>query len=175
MSFSKKIAMLILILIIISVAGCSCKPEPPVKDDSVPAKPAGKEYQVALYFSDRNLSGLVAQPATVIADNPDQVPAKAVEALLKGPSDSRAIRLFPSGVKLLSLKVSQGLATVNLSGFSTSGSENEDLLLVTSLVNTLTAIDGIKQVQILIEGVNPIVIGAMDVSEPLVKDDSKIN
>jgi hypothetical protein len=83
-------------------------------------------------------------------------PSDAVRQLLAGPT--RAERrlgyrtYIPAGTRLLSLRIANGLATVNLNAPFTSGGSGGKLARLSQLVRTLTGLRGATQVQLLIAG-----------------------
>ena len=73
--------------------------------------------------------------------------------MLKGPETDGLKSTIPDGTKLLELDIKDKIATVNLSGDFTGfpGTMAESMAII-SIVNTLTDLDGIEQVRILVEG-----------------------
>jgi len=99
------------------------------------------------------------------------VAQSAIEELIRGEVPRGCDRPLPPGTSVLSIRVEDGVATVNFSqplraGFR-GGSDNEQVTIY-SVVNTLTSLPTIDQVQILIEGelVNTLG-GHHDISGPL--------
>ena len=83
----------------------------------------------------------------------------AMEELIKGPSpDSGLAPVLPSTVQVLNISVEDGLATMNVSkeiitdssqlGYGARG----EVLALAAIANTLTEIDGIDRVKLLVEG-----------------------
>lgn len=107
----------------------------------------------------------------------ERVARGAVLALIAGPNDARLASVIAPGSKLLSLKVENGLATVNFNkAFSTNhwGSAETEELTVRSLVQTLTALPDIDRVQILIEGKTVQTLkGHVAIDQPLTADSVK--
>ncbi len=123
---------------------------------------------ITVYFPDDNGMKLLGEQRTISAQTPCQ---SAVEELLAGPQQKGESAIFPRHVKLLSAEVKDGVAKVNFSRELkqdfVGGSTGEEML-VGSLVNTLTQLDGVKKVQILVEG-KPIesLSGHLDLSVPV--------
>lgn len=115
---------------------------------------------------------------------PHELPAEpsparaALEELIRGEVPRDCDRPLPPGTRVLTCEVADGVATANfseelISGFR-GGSENEQVKIY-SIVNTLTSLSGIEEVQILVEGRRPEVIGGhYDLSEPLAFDDELV-
>ena len=77
-----------------------------------------------------------------------------MQELLKGPRESALQRIIPEGTRLLGLRVEKGIAYVDLSQEITAsnyGAETESIL-INSIVLTLTQLEEIEAVQILVEG-----------------------
>jgi germination protein M len=90
----------------------------------------------------------------------DRVPVKEVlDALAAGPEDEVLVPLLPEGLAVRSAWVDQGLCTADLSAALLDLPEGRRALAVSSIAETLRSLDGVEQVQILIEG-EP--VGAVD-------------
>jgi len=98
----------------------------------------------------------------------------SLEELLRGEVPRGCDRPLPPGTELLGVSVEDGLAMVDFSeqlqaGFR-GGSDNEQVT-VYSIVNTLTSLPTIDEVQILVEGKKVNTIGGHhDISGPLTFD-----
>ncbi len=81
-----------------------------------------------------------------------------VEELIKGPQSDQLYRTIPSNVKVNSVKISEGTATVDFSKEIITNfqeiphSSTTEVLAIFSIVNTLTEFEEIKKVKITIEG-----------------------
>lgn len=90
----------------------------------------------------------------------DRVPVKEVlDALAAGPEDEVLVPLLPEGLAVRSAWVDQGLCSADLSAALLDLPEGRRALAVSSIAETLRSLDGVEQVQILIEG-EP--VGAVD-------------
>ncbi len=142
------------------------KPETP--------KPAEK-VTIKLYYPDEEGEWLVGVPATFAAEGRYQA---AVEALTAGTEEKGLIGIFPPGVKVRSVTVKDGVATVDFSreliDKFVGGSTGEEML-VFSLANTLTEFPEIKKVRITVEGNRPDTIaGHLDSSAPFGRQEKLI-
>jgi hypothetical protein len=106
---------------------------------------------------------------------PAEAPAKpALEELISGEPPEGCSHPLPQGTRLRSVSMTDGVAAADFSGELVSnfegGSDNEGVA-VYSIVNTLTSLPGVKQVQILVDG-KPVdsIGGHLDVSGPLGAD-----
>jgi spore germination protein GerM len=107
-----------------------------------------KTTTVTLYFSD----GRFLFPVSRRMPTNDDLPRAALQALLAGPSaDSGLTNPVPPGVQIRSLQVVGGVAQVALSGaFLADQSDTQEAQ--TAVVETLTALPGVTEVALSIEG-----------------------
>ena len=145
-------------------------PAPTTATDSDPA-PA--QSRVAVYFVRDEKLGVGGRQAQGGA-----VARAAVEALLDGPSESeRAAGLtteIPPGTELLDLAVSDGTATVDLSGgFDDGGGSASMQARVAQVVATLTQFPSIERVAFRLDGEPVAAIGGegVAVDPPLGRED----
>ena len=114
-----------------------------------------------VYFSDANAMYLVPQSYTIPAEEvPDEdfatmLTERTLQLLLAGPDAESGLQptLWP-GTQLLDCTVSNGLATVNFSGdiIQYGGGHAAESMFVDSVLYTVTAVPGVSEVQILIDG-----------------------
>lgn len=93
-----------------------------------------------------------------------------MDALLAGPEDSSLYPLLPEGFTVLTVRLDDGTCYLNLSSADTallSPDESEQQLMIQGIVNSLCAISGVRQVQILQDGMVLSRFGQIDVSQPL--------
>jgi N-acetylmuramoyl-L-alanine amidase len=88
---------------------------------------------------------------------PGRSPLDAVQQLVAGPTPAESRHGFrtyiPTGSRVLSVKVANGVATVDLNGRFASGTDRESLLArLSQVVRTLTGMQGAKAVQLLVNG-----------------------
>ncbi len=115
----------------------------------------GDNEKAMLFFYDDVLGQLVSVTRSV-TPNPD-LPTAVLKALIGGPLPGEHLRttLNPS-TKVLSLMVEGGTAKVNLSKEAQTSVQNvPEKMSVYSIVNTLTSLPGITDVEFLIAGVKP--------------------
>ena len=76
-----------------------------------------------------------------------------MDYLLKGSDDEDAKTVFPSGTKLLNVTVTDGVCYVNLDSSFLKGTTGVNSKVVLySIVNSLTELDNVNKVQILVDG-----------------------
>lgn len=136
--------------------------------------------RVTLYYPNEKQQNLVAVRRTMQQKSVDD-PRALLEALVNGPIKSDSAQLkkgFPSDVTvqdILSVGLAQNTAIVNMKNSFAQKcsqlSEQDEYLMVYSIVDTMTMINGIKQVQFLIEG-KPIesLGGKIHLARPLMRN-----
>jgi hypothetical protein len=96
----------------------------------------------------------------------------AVSGLLRGPSSSEAgaglLSAIPVGTRLLGLIISNGVATVDLSGdFQTGGGSQQDVVMrIAQVVYTLTQFRTVAGVRFAIDGQTVTTLAGVPVQEP---------
>ncbi len=112
-----------------------------------------KKKQTA-YFGLRNGHALAEEQVWI--DNgltAEEEALSLVTRLLDGPGDQEHVKTIPEGTTLISLKIKEKTATVNLSQeFEKTKDNAERLLAIYSVVATLCNVEGISRVQILVNG-----------------------
>ncbi len=125
--------------------------------DTMQTKDSKSTNTVAInvYFPDANGDKLIATKKQLPTNATDKYTA-AVQLLVDGPiSDKEGIAIIPKNTKLLSVKVNNGVATVDFSKEFKSnfaGGSTNEIMLIGSIVDTLTQFDDVKSVQFTIEG-----------------------
>lgn len=105
----------------------------------------------------------------------DTVPVEqyVVNELIKGPEDTTLKPVLASDTKLTSVEVTEGTAYINMTqGFidKHNGTQEKETLAVYSIVNSVTAIEGINSVQFLIDGKKVQGFETVDLTLPISKD-----
>lgn len=96
-----------------------------------------------------------------------------MDALQEGPVDESLLPLLPEGFAVLTVRLDDGTCYLNLSSADTEllpAEEAAQQLMVQGIVNSLCAISGVRQVQILQDGMVLAHFGEIDVSQPLLPD-----
>lgn len=152
-------------------------PETPGEATASASPDAVQPVAVTVYFPNQGLDFLEAEAPDVMAPPGDQAALLegAVSALLAGPTEPTAhTTCLPKTVKLNGVKVTGDLATVDLSASFQSdfqGGSGVASMALYSLVNTVTAVEGIKRCRILLDGQPATEFGGVyDLSEPLEAD-----
>lgn len=173
----KLILLMTTLFFALLITSCGAKQEPQqqqqntiVKGDSIEQE----QVELTLYFPNKeyietgqeNLMMVLPEKREVYLDNRTMAKA-AMEELLKGPK-SPELSGLPERLKLIGVKVENGIAYVDFSSEGLSGGSLEESLVIRSVVMTLTEIQGINKVQFLVDGKIPeTLMGHADVSTPI--------
>lgn len=128
-----------------------------------------------LYFPSSDGAHLVLEVRNLpMNENPART---AIEALISGSNQPQTAKVFPAGTKLQQISIKDGTAYVdfNKAILKGNGGSATELLLVTSVVDTLTEFSTIEKVQFSVDGKKiDTLYGHMDLSEPLSRSESII-
>lgn len=128
------------------------------------------ERQLALYFPDTTLTFLHMEFHTLTMGQSKSVCAYVLDELCRGPQSSELLDPIPNGTRVLSVKQTGDVCTVDLSEeFYSERPETVagQRLAVYSIVNSLCSVNGVKAVRILIDGSKLDKYGHIDLSSPL--------
>lgn len=121
---------------------------PPVYSDS---------HVVKLYFPSNDYKNILMVEKTILPD-PNKSPETSVaELLLETPEDPNLISPFPSGTRINSVHINNGVCILDVSStFITSAphDEEKETAIIFSIVDTLMELDGVNSVRFFIDG-NP--------------------
>ncbi|SOC13116.1 GerMN domain-containing protein [Pseudobutyrivibrio ruminis] len=133
---------------------------------------------LTLYFASADGMSTVAETREVYYSRNVTIERLVIEQLLKGPDSDELLSAIPPGTKLNSISVSEsGVCIVNfdaaIESTVTGVTEN---VTVYSIVNSLTELDNIKQVQILVNGDTPHISNVdVDLSSSISRNEDIIN
>jgi germination protein M len=137
--------------------------------DMIPAN-SSEKTTLKLYFANSDATALKAEERQVETRNSLSMEKTIITELLKGPVSKELVAVIPSETKLLNLETNNGVCFVNFSSeFVTkfTGGTNTGMLIVYSIVNSLTELDDVDSVQILIEGKTGVEFGDFVFDEPI--------
>ena len=128
-----------------------------------------------VYYPDDSGVRLVEVERRIKIGHEDEKYSAALEILLEAPHEENLTTIFPKNASIRSVKVADGLATVDLDGAMlktmVGGSTGEEFL-VGSVVDTLTSFPEITRVKFLVDGQEIETLkGHMDLSAPLERMD----
>ncbi|HZK44206.1 MAG TPA: GerMN domain-containing protein [Syntrophomonadaceae bacterium] len=176
------ISMLTVILFMTTfITGCQktlieaeTPPPTPPKDEIV-------QKEITLYFSDDQAEYLIPEKRVIDLEanaGDEKLITSIIEELIMGPSNEDLFLTIPENTKVISVEISDEIAIVDFSKEIKTehwgGSTGENMTL-TSLVNTVTELDKIKKVMILIEGEKQdSLAGHISIEEPLERQEEMI-
>lgn len=194
----KKILLLAMTAILIFTTGCDPQQQPPEKPDlpkqvqnvnepvekkpetekkDKPAAPKNdsekkfKTQEIKVFYPDENATKLVEVKRTIKFVDENEKYSAALSELMQKPKEQGLINIFPKHAKIKSVTRKDDTAIVDfdkdIAKNFVGGSTGEEFL-VTSVVNTLTEFNEVKQVRFLIDGEEiETLAGHMDLSEPV--------
>lgn len=133
-----------------------------------------QEETVTIYLPDNARRYLVRESFTVDAQQAKDQPRCIMEQLLSAGENGNPTSCIPTGTKLLSIDVENGICTVNLSSQFSSELERSfaaERMAVYSIVNSLTELPEINTVDFLIAGAPIDTLYLMDLSSGVVRDE----
>lgn len=146
-----------------------------LNEDGTPI--AGQVITVTLYFSDDEAMYLVGEKRDVTVNEGEKSEAVVFRELIKGPQTDNLWDAIPEGSKLLSVNTKNGLCTIDLSKEfvdNSPGGTASERMAVYSVVNSLTSLEGVKNVQFLIEGKKREIYTHMIFDKPISRDNDII-
>lgn len=111
------------------------------------------EATVTLYFSNKDGTELIKETRNVHYSTNISLEKLVMEQLIEGPKKSGSIATVPSGTKLIAVSVVDGVCYVNLGeSFRAQNPEVNEEIVLYSIVNSLTELQGVNKVQISVNG-----------------------
>lgn len=108
---------------------------------------------LTLYFSDKSGMNLVAETREVHHSSNISLEKLVMEQLIEGPKNRDLLATVPSGTKLITITVVDGVCYVNLDEmFLNQNQEIKEEVILYSVVNSLTELPDVDKVQISING-----------------------
>ncbi len=133
---------------------------------------------VTLYFADENAMVLCPENRIIEINEKQNVENKIVEELINGPENEALYSVIPPETKINNINTEGGICFVDLSGDFISkhnGGSAGEIMTIYSIVNSLTELDYVKQVQFLIDGVKVnSLTGHVDFSKTFERNESLI-
>ncbi len=172
---SATIIMLLVAVLLFSAAGCSLLKDNGAKEtqavstpeESLAAEPdestaaetsgstatqaEGKTISVDLYFPTKDNSAIKKEARDIQVVN-GAILRACVQALLEGPRTEGLRKPIPEGTELLGINLKNKVAIVDFSKEYATDGDLSEITERISVINTLTGIQGVEKVKILIEG-----------------------
>jgi germination protein M len=109
--------------------------------------------KLTLYFSNEEGNALVPETREVRYSSNTSIDKLVMEQLIDGPKQSGLLATIPSGTRLITISVVDGVCYVNLDEtFANQNQEISEQVVLYSIVDSLTALQNIDKVQISING-----------------------
>jgi germination protein M len=127
------------------------------------------ETAFTLYFAQADHRYLVPEIQEATLSENESQETYVLRRLMEGPQTEGLLPIIPDGTELLGLTTEDGVCTINFSRAFENVSEDiyEAYTTIFGVVNTLTDLEGINSVQILIEGTSVDSYGPFQISQPL--------
>ena len=121
----------------------------PVTGDTL----SSRQVDAVVMFPSTDQQDLIGVERTLTVEGYQTLAFCLVQALLQGPDSADARRAAPEGVKVESVRVSDDVAVVDLSiDARSAGTPRQAYILRSAIVNTLSGIEGIRWVDVLVAG-----------------------
>lgn len=136
-----------------------------------------RQTELLLYFSDADHRFLLTEKRTVPYLEADKLPEYVIDQLILGPQTPGITAVLPQGTALWEVTVDNGICAVDFNEDfyrNRPHNEQEEQLVLLSVVNSLCELDGINQVQFYVEGRKQQVYDRLDISVPFSMDTSVV-
>lgn len=130
--------------------------------------PGTETTTVTLYFATGDNLKLKPENRKIETQDTISIEKAIVNELIKGPSSPELNAVIPQGTKLLNIETKDGVCYVNLSqDFVSKFAGGTGILPVYCIVNSLSGLESVRTVQILIEGEKGAEFGNFVFDEPI--------
>jgi len=134
-----------------------------------------KSIDGKIYYVDRSIQRLIPMDIKFGNKSEEKAAKEIIRKLIEGADyNYRILRLIPDDNDCMSVKVKDNTAVVNLKDSFIKNipeNKNHQILMLYSIVNSLTSINGIDTVEFLVNGkVEKISIGGIDMREVFIPD-----
>lgn len=136
-----------------------------------------QETDLTIYFADESGEKLVPVEYRFTIDNSNSSMEEYIlSRLLEGPAQGEAGRTIAPGVPLISVATTDHICYVNFGKeFLNQEQPVNDELMIYSIVNSLCQLTYVHSVYFMVDGATDVVLhGSMDLSAPIVRDNSYI-
>jgi len=108
---------------------------------------------ISLYFANKAGDALVLQKESVHSSTNTSMEKLIVEHLIAGPSNDSLTGTIPTGTKLISVSLADGICYVNLDdGFLNQNYKIKEEIVIYSIVDSLSELPEVNKVQISVNG-----------------------
>lgn len=113
---------------------------------------SNENIKVQLYFLDANNLKLETEERVIVKGTNSEIVGKTLDQLIAGPKNQAYQKSIPSSIKIVTVEIKGDVAVVNLSAEYNALKTKEALFCRAALVYTLTDLEFIKGVEILVDG-----------------------
>ncbi|QXM05922.1 GerMN domain-containing protein [Crassaminicella indica] len=150
-----KVLIIFFIMITLGYAFLNMSYENHFNKNQIPIPPVldKKRYVLKLYFGNVQNDGLIAEKRVIISS--EQIEEELIlEELIKGPRNKMLNALIPKKTKIISVNTVAGTCYINFSKeiLDDTWEKINNEMMIWSIVNSITELDYIHAVQILVEG-----------------------
>ena len=141
-------------------------------------KDSAETKYVILYFSDDTAGKLSKEIRTIKITDTQPIEQYIINELIKGPSDTNLQPVLASDTSLISVETTDGTCFVNFnSNFISrnSGTPEKENTAIYAIVNSLTELDTVRNVQFLVDGKKISSFGTNSISGTFFRNDEMIN
>lgn len=131
---------------------------------------ASETKQIVLYFPAADGSGLQREYRSIKVMDQQPLEKYIVNELIKGPQNQGSMEAVSKDTEVVSVETNNQICFVNFKNsfiLKNAGNPDREGYALYAIVNSLTELDGINSVQILIDGKKTERFGSMNVAEPL--------
>lgn len=120
------------------------------EDESVNSK---RKSTLTLYFANKEGSSLCEVEKSILYSGSAQAERMVMQLLIDGPGDDKYRAVLPADLSIIDISVKSGVCYLNLGNeFLTNTDDLPAELIIYSIVNSLTALPTVGQVQISVNG-----------------------
>ena len=182
----KKLGLLMLTLVTLAnLSGCSTErfveAPPPANENSydiVGSEPQEDEVTITVYYANNDyiMTGDDSSGKIIPVEKHVSVGDKAIEEMIVAelqmePGEEKLTTLL-ANLNVLSVDTVEGIAYVDISGEQLSGGSLMESMILLQLVYSLTELDEVEAVQVLVDGSKAdSLMGHIEIREPLTRED----
>lgn len=129
----------------------------------------------ALYFADKNTGKLRKEIRKINVTDSQSIEQCILNELAAGPKNNELESVISSDTSVISVQTTDGTCFVNFSPSfvsKNSGSKEKEMRAVYAVVNSLTELDSVKNVQFLVEGKKSDSFGSISIDGTFYRNDS---
>lgn len=147
--------------------------------DDINIEKDSTEYKyAALYFTDKTDRKLKKEIRRINITDSRSIEQNILNGLIEGPKSKELESTLSPDTSIISVQTTDGTCFVNFSATfvsKNSGSKEKEMNAVYSVVNSLTELDSVKNVQFLIDGKKSDSFGSISISGTFYRNDSMIS